>query len=735
MLNLKPENYADVQAAMELRLGIEHSGNIRESLIKAASKIVEDKIDEYIANVNWSDEIRKHFAESVANSTVFEVCRKCGLEVGDIKIINNTKAVRKVVSGISSGILGAIERNIVLSDKKIEKVRQEIYRSGGTAEYHAKPPVSPIQDIPQTIESPLTLDNGIPYPDINVSNIVFDDKEILPLSKETAAKLNSNGLYIFKMSDKRMAGAVKDSGDIANHEGVFGVHRNSWEDYYIKHSESYSILAKSLANSPEFLSKYTGNVPFDLKYYRECLPENLVSLGDKIFSEYVLNASKKNIRYYDNLVNSLYYTTVSEIKKAPKQENEIDPRSLIGKHYVIDDREMIVESVNLEWNNVKFMDVEMYNNGYPISRSEKLDFLLYIENEERKEEQAATERFFNSVSEIAKSKEDKMREIVEADKIKKSRKKSTLPDENQFNLFDNPVLFEETPHVAQSNAINRKYTGTIQNQAVIDNILSHGGTDRDSLLRIIAHFQKGKSVAENAAFLEKDMGDNTGRGHIVNGEKYSAWFDVSGIRIGKGDSIYNSRSYANLTWEQAAERVGELLEQGQFTSKINLVSAWNNEYKRCVEMVRELWRNNDNEVNEFFLPREVFAGSIEEEDERIGEMLRTQETLQTIIDGVTEYAELCEQNRDVYRLRHIYQPHDVANLLKDLWLEPIQFNADSDFEPASKLFITDDELNNVIRKAGYYIKYKIVEFFKEKHTTQEKVKFLKKLYGIGGSSH
>jgi len=82
------------------------------------------------------------------------------------------------------------------------------------------------------------------------------------------------------------------------------------------------------------------------------------------------------------LDDDITITKVAEIAENP-QSDEIDPMSLIGKHYVIDGREMIVESVNVEWNNVNFLDVQMYNSGYPISRSEKVDFLLYIEQQER----------------------------------------------------------------------------------------------------------------------------------------------------------------------------------------------------------------------------------------------------------------------------------------------------------------------------------------------------------------
>jgi hypothetical protein len=76
-----------------------------------------------------------------------------------------------------------------------------------------------------------------------------------------------------------------------------------------------------------------------------------------------------------------YDEDTAEIEELPTEE--IDPYSLIGKHYIIDGREMIVDSVDSEWNSVSFADVQMFQTGYPIFRSETVDFLLEIEREER----------------------------------------------------------------------------------------------------------------------------------------------------------------------------------------------------------------------------------------------------------------------------------------------------------------------------------------------------------------
>ena len=50
----------------------------------------------------------------------------------------------------------------------------------------------------------------------------------------------------------------------------------------------------------------------------------------------------------------------------------------------------------------------------------------------------------------------------------------------------------------------------------------------------------------------------------------SAWYAEDGIHLSYGKSVRYDRSAQIISWERAAERIGELLESGQFASNLDL---------------------------------------------------------------------------------------------------------------------------------------------------------------------
>ena len=53
----------------------------------------------------------------------------------------------------------------------------------------------------------------------------------------------------------------------------------------------------------------------------------------------------------------------------------------------------------------------------------------------------------------------------------------------------------------------------------------------------------------------------------------SAWYAEDGIHLSHGKSVRYDRSAQVISWESAAERIGELLESGQFASNVELAEA------------------------------------------------------------------------------------------------------------------------------------------------------------------
>ena len=81
---------------------------------------------------------------------------------------------------------------------------------------------------------------------------------------------------------------------------------------------------------------------------------------------------------------------------------------------------------------------------------------------------------------------------------------------------------------------------------------------------MVAAFEKQKTTAEIAEILKKLYHGGNGLGSV------SVWYAEDGIHLSHGKSVRYDRSAQVISWESAAERIGELLESGQFASNVEL---------------------------------------------------------------------------------------------------------------------------------------------------------------------
>lgn len=271
-------------------------------------------------------------------------------------------------------------------------------------------------------------------------------------------------------------------------------------------------------------------------------------------------------------------------------------------------------------------------------------------------------------------------------------------------------------------------------QDKIDYVLRCGGNNRDSLERIVSQFQKGKTISENAEFLKQEF-DVDGRGYEhtdFDGTNtlLSAWFDNDGIRIAEGTTAMNNPGIL-LSWEQVAERISQLLENGEYTSQDIIDSAEDYEKDR---IAAGLWYLHQDVTVEFFIPSEIFKGAFPEGKARIKENLSDKDVLQNYIDGLTAFIEQYKVNKNILRF-HFHNLDGLLSQLKDLQTERLQFNTKSNFSFTPKYFITEDEKENLFNRGSNFSgqKFQIYEYFKQGHSAKEKADFLKQEYGTGGS--
>ncbi len=269
-------------------------------------------------------------------------------------------------------------------------------------------------------------------------------------------------------------------------------------------------------------------------------------------------------------------------------------------------------------------------------------------------------------------------------------------------------------------------------------MLTSGGNELDSILRIAAYFKKDHTIDENADFLMDEyrrFKSDGGKGFIFGGSRVSVWFTESGIRIATGDTALIDAATL-VTWEQAATRIRELLDVGRYMPQSELDKVDGHEVKWIADLLWYLHRDCAEGVD-YFLADEFFKGGFPDSTARIAELVAQPEQRRVILDGLYKFVAAYAENPGILRFRFaVGHMRDALNGLEDLEREPLVFTADESVSTARPAFITQDEIDKVLAGGGNVEngKYRIYSYFLHEHTPKEKVDFLKDEYGTGGGS-
>ena len=267
----------------------------------------------------------------------------------------------------------------------------------------------------------------------------------------------------------------------------------------------------------------------------------------------------------------------------------------------------------------------------------------------------------------------------------------------------------------------------------IDHVLRLGGNTDRQRERVVAAFEKQKTTAEIAEILKTLYHGGNGLGSV------SAWYAEDGIHLSHGKSVRYDRSAQVISWESAAERIGELLESGQFASNVELAEAAGYERSLLSEKLWYLYHDLSDDAREAgYLSRlsEIKGNGFPEETRRLTEQLSEPAFRQTLKEEYAAFWTAYQQNRDLLRF-HYHRPREIWENLKDLDLPRRTFSSDLSQVPTVQHFITEDEIDAAMTSGSSFAggKGRIYAFFMENHTDKEKVRFLKDEYGIGGRSH
>ncbi len=274
-------------------------------------------------------------------------------------------------------------------------------------------------------------------------------------------------------------------------------------------------------------------------------------------------------------------------------------------------------------------------------------------------------------------------------------------------------------------------------QEEIDHVLRLAGNRDSGRMNIAAEFSKGKSTEEIAEYLKSTF--RGGNGIITDHGRYSAWYAEDGIHIANGSSSRYLSSAHILPWNEAAERIGEMLDGGSFATNVELTEMPGHERQQLAQSLWYLYRDLSEEARSekyLDLMETVQGGGFPDETARLAEQLINPEFRAQLTDQFAAFWTAREQDRSLMRFNY-HHFDQIYAAMKDLSLERREFTTDMAELPEIGGFITEDEIAESLSGGSGMEggKLRIYEYFSANHTPKELADFLKEEYGTGGHSH
>ena len=287
---------------------------------------------------------------------------------------------------------------------------------------------------------------------------------------------------------------------------------------------------------------------------------------------------------------------------------------------------------------------------------------------------------------------------------------------------------------AQNVGVQGRFELPMQ-QKEIDTVLIHGGNEDNLHLKVLAEYSKEKSIEEFADFLQKTF--QGGNGYEINGNNVCAWYEMDGIHL-SNDVSSRENPMQILSWRDAATRIGELIDHGEYSTNVEVAEAFSFERAELSEKLWFLKGDLSDEVKNQFLPilNEKQRNGYPEKTEYLTKKLEDKEFRVNLKEEYIEFFKAYKENSNVLRF-HNHDLDDISKLLDDLELPRKEFTSTLIELPAIQGFITEDEIDRYLSSGSNVSggKERIYNFFREVHTTEERANFLKDEYGTGGQTH
>ena len=272
-------------------------------------------------------------------------------------------------------------------------------------------------------------------------------------------------------------------------------------------------------------------------------------------------------------------------------------------------------------------------------------------------------------------------------------------------------------------------------QEVVDEVLRVGGNTAHHRERIVAAFEKQKP--DTPDFLRSLL--HGGNGIVTDAGTFAVWYGEAGIRISRGRSARHAPSAKLVLWQEAAGRIGQLLEEGRFAANVELAGAEGYERFRLAEKLwylRQDFSGKALDAGYLSSLAKDMEGGFQEGTEWLAEKLTDPAFRARLNSEYRQFLSDQQQSGDLLRF-HFHRLDEILEALEVLDLPRRAFSSEMAEIPPVRQFITEDEIDANLAEGGLMSgsKGRIFAFFQQPYSDRERVDFLKQEYGTGGRSH
>ncbi len=307
-------------------------------------------------------------------------------------------------------------------------------------------------------------------------------------------------------------------------------------------------------------------------------------------------------------------------------------------------------------------------------------------------------------------------------------------DNLQLSLFPTEEEQIQSIDEAESGSGFESLFAPSFSQDDVDNILRFGSNTERARERIVDEFSKNKTIDEKVDFLVETY--RGGYGINSNGRDISVWYGEEGIYLANGSAARDVRTAKLIEWEDAANRIDELLRTGNFATNVELTESGS--YTRNLLAMSILYMYRDVTDDTYFpsLKELDLHGGFPDMQEALAKALEDNEFAERLADEFETFNEAYAEHPDLLRF-HFYRPDILQTQCEELLLPRIEYPEGRVELPEIRSFITEDEIREALSHGSGFSegKHRIADFFEQNRNTSDRANFLKNEYGIGGRSH